>query len=136
MKKRDHNWEPMCETSERSEKLLPREEMLPLAMEVGRRLMELFGYQRISSIVFRLKSNSDEINSIINGEILPSTELLLGIHKLTGVSIDWLLTGKGTKYSIPLQISEYSAEALPSALWFVNQDDEYHESLVSCSNGG
>ena len=136
MKKGDFNREPMCETSERGEKILSRDEMLPLALEIGRRLIEVFGYHGISNIVFRLRSNSDEINSIINGEILPSTELLLGMHKVTGVSIDWLLTGKGARYSIPLQIQEASYDRLPSALWFINQDDDrHHENLVSCSNG-
>src|SRR5438309_9320633 len=136
MKKGDHNREPMCETSERGEKLLSRDEMLPLALEIGRRLIEVFGYHGISNIVFRLKSNSCEINSIINGEILPSTELLLGIHRVTGVSIDWLLTGVGAKYLIPLQIMEHSLEELPSAIWFVNQEDSRaSEHLISCSNG-
>src|SRR5262249_47263794 len=106
--------EPMCETSERSEKLISREQMLPIALEIGHRLLEVFGYQKISSIVFKLKANSNEIHSILNGEKLPSTELLIGIHKVTGVSLDWLLTGKGAKYPIPIQMSGHSLEPLPS----------------------
>lgn len=88
----------MCQTSEKGEKLFSRREMLPIALEIGRRILEVFGYQQISNIVFRLKSNRQEINSVINGEKLPATELLLGIQKETGVSLDWLLTGEGSKF--------------------------------------
>jgi len=90
--------EPMCETSERGERLLARDEFLPTALEVGQRILEIFGYQEISKIVFRLRSNSREINAVVNGDSLPSAELLLGIQKLTGASIDWILTGNGNKF--------------------------------------
>lgn len=90
--------EPMCETSEPGERLIPRQEMLPISLEIGRRVLEVFGYQSIAAIVFRLRSSRDEIDAVIDGKRLPSTELLLGIHKLTGASIDWLLTGQGARY--------------------------------------
>jgi len=90
--------EPMCQTSEPGEHLYTRAELLPICLEIGRRMLKLFGYQGIRQIVFRLKSNPDEINSVIDGHALPSTELLLGMQKVTGVSIDWLLTGKGTEF--------------------------------------
>jgi len=90
--------EPMCETSEKGERLLARDEFLPTALEVGQRILEIFGYQEISKIVFRLRSNSREINAVVNGDSLPSAELLLGIQKLTGASIDWILTGNGNKF--------------------------------------
>jgi len=114
----------MCETSERGERLIQRDAMLPAALEIGRRVMEVFGYQGISNIVFRLKSTSCEINAIVNGEKLPSTELLLGIHKVTGASIDWLLTGNGVRFVPVLQISDHTYEQLPTALWFGHQDNE------------
>lgn len=90
--------ERMCETSEKSERLFADDEILPMNLEIGRRLMEIFGNQAISNITFRLKSTSHEINDVLDGRTLPSCELLLGIKKLTGVSIDWLLTGEGPKY--------------------------------------
>src|SRR5205085_181898 len=82
---------PMCETSEKGEKLFSRVDILPMALGIGQRILEVFGYQEICNIVFRLKSNRTEIDAVINGDKLPTTELLLGIHKMTGVSIDWLL---------------------------------------------
>ena len=98
MKKCGPTDEPLCETSEKGEHLFSRNELLPAALDIGRRILEIFGYQEISKIIFRLKSNSREINEVINGEALPSAELLLGIQKTTGASIDWILTGKGSKF--------------------------------------
>ena len=98
MKGDRRNNEPLCETSEKGEKLFTREELVPVGLEIGRRLLEIFGYQRISTIVFRLRSTADEVNAIVNGEKMPSVELLLSVHQITGASIDWLLTGKGNKY--------------------------------------
>lgn len=118
------NREPMCETSEKGERLIAREDLLPISLDIGRRIMEVFGYQAVSKIVFRLRSNSDEMNAVLNGRRLPSTELLLGIHKLTGVSIDWLLTGNGGKYLPVLQISDRSIEHVPTDLWFVDHERE------------
>ncbi len=94
--------EIMCETSEPAERLIPRDQLLTAELEIGPRLLEVFGYQTVSNIVYRLKSNRTEINAIIDGGALPSVELLMGIRQLTGVSIDWLLTGAGQKFA-PLE---------------------------------
>ena len=88
MKDCESNREPMCETSEKGERLFCRDEMVPITLEIGRRIMKTFGYQKIPKMVFRLRSNSAEIDSVINGQTLPSTELLLGIYKVTMESID------------------------------------------------
>ena len=121
---KDRRWEPMCATSEKGERLIDRQEMLPISLEIGKRILEVFGNQQISNIVFRLRSNHDEIDSVINGDSLPSTELLLGIHKLTGVSIDWLLTGIGTRY---LNMPEFDDSRLPNVkprVWFAGEERE------------
>ena len=73
--------EPMCETSEKGEKMFLAEELLPIGLEVGRRLLEIFGHQKLSYMVFRLKATA------------------AAIKKTTGVSIDWLLTGEGVKFA-------------------------------------
>jgi hypothetical protein len=87
----------MCETSEMNERL-SREDIVPVSVEIGRRIMEVFGYQAIPKIVFRLKSKSRQVRDVIEGNELPSIELLLAIQAVTHASIDWLLTGKGPKY--------------------------------------
>jgi hypothetical protein len=115
--------EPMCETSEASEKLIPSSELLPIKLGIGRRILEVFGYQGLASLVFRLKSNHDEIDAVINGDKLPSTELLLGINKLTGASIDWLLTGVGEKYvNVVIKEADPRSEAIAPTLWFSNEE--------------
>lgn len=91
-------FEPMCETSEESEKLLSREVLLPMSLEIGGRILELFGYQKLSTIVFRLRIHKRELSAVINGEQMPSAEMLLGIRHITGASIDWILTGEGNKF--------------------------------------
>ncbi len=117
MRDRDREREPMCETSEPGERLISRDEILPITLSISQRIMEVFGYQTIPEIVFRLRSTSKEVNAVIDGRALPSTELLLGIHKLTGVSIDWLLTGAGSKYPHGLQIPVPVPEPVPSTPW-------------------
>jgi hypothetical protein len=124
MKHRDQKFEPMCETSEKCERLIHQEELLPIRLEIGRRITEVFGYQRVTNIVFRLKSTSREINAVINGEILPSTELLIGINRVTGASTDWLLTGQGEKYVRLIPRSDYAYEPIPAALLFRNDERE------------
>jgi hypothetical protein len=90
--------EALCETSEEGERLFSQAELEPISFAIGRRVLEIFGYRSISSIVFRLKSTSREVRSVVSGGKLPSAELLLAIAHTTGASIDWLLTGEGTKY--------------------------------------
>jgi hypothetical protein len=97
-----------------SEKLIQRREVLPISLEIGRRIMEVFGYQKISNIVFRLKATHDEIDSVLNGRSLPTTELLLGIQWVTGASIDWLLTGQGSKYINSSKIVEGLETVFPA----------------------
>lgn len=93
--------ERMCETSEPGERLISREDILPISLDIGRRILEVFGYQSMSALVFRLKSTKREIDQVVNGEVLPTVELLLGIKKATGASIDWILTGEGSRFVSP-----------------------------------
>jgi hypothetical protein len=90
--------EPLCETSEKGERHFSKVELKGVSLEIGRRVLEIFGHGSISTMVFRLRSTSDEIRGVVNGGKMPSTELLLAISKATGASVDWLLTGSGNKY--------------------------------------
>ena len=93
-----HNNEALCETDELGERLFSRDEMEPIGAEIGHRILDLFGFQPVSNIVFRLHSNRKEIFDVVSGTALPSGELLLAIKKVTGVSLDWLMTGQGAKF--------------------------------------
>ncbi len=98
----------MCETSEKGERLFSRDEIMSVNFDIGQRILEIFGNQDVSNIVFRLRSTRNEINAILDGMSLPSCEILLGIQRLTGVSIDWLLTGEGDRF--PVRIARPSIE--------------------------
>ncbi|HQZ97227.1 MAG TPA: hypothetical protein PLP21_12975 [Pyrinomonadaceae bacterium] len=124
--------EPMCETSEPGERLIEREDILPISLNIGRRILEIFGYQSIANIVFRLRSTRREIDDVVNGETLPTAELLLGIKKATGASIDWILTGEGPKFITPT--ARPSAESRPEqnlALAVIATHRDRDSSLIS-----
>jgi len=91
-------YEPMCETSEPGERLFSREELQETSFDIGERMLSLFGFQKLSDIVLRLRMNSHDLIAVIEGEQMPSVEMLLGIQTLTGASIDWMLTGKGRRF--------------------------------------
>lgn len=129
MRNRSECPEPMCETSEPGERLVSRKEILPISLEIGRRLLDVFGYQRIRTLVFRLKTNSHELRSIINGEKLPSTELLIGIQRATGVSIDWLLTGEGPQYILRPQPLQLPRESMSLAVINVHRETNKREPV-------
>ena len=112
--------EAMCETSEQGERLLEDTDLLPVSLGVGQRLLELFGNQDIANLVFRLRSTPREISSVIHGDVLPSVEMLLGIRKITGASIDWLLTGEGSKFgTADAKASEREASPVDFAPWVI-----------------
>jgi len=93
--------EPICETSERCEALLSVDQLEQIKFETARRVAEVFGYRSDREIACLLRTSCSAVNSVIEGRELPSTKLLLLIHCVTGVSIHWLLTGKGMKSQIP-----------------------------------
>lgn len=123
----DRNFEPLCETSEPSERLIARNEMLPISLMVGRRILEVFGYQRLPQIAFRLKLPVREIAAVLSGERLPSTEMLLCMSRLTGVSVDWILTGHGVKFISPAPPSAVY-ESLSSAVIAAHLDHQLEET--------
>ncbi|MBS1793504.1 MAG: helix-turn-helix domain-containing protein [Acidobacteria bacterium] len=97
--------EPLCETSEKGEKLFVKTEIEQIGLEIGRRIVEAFGYLPDSEIAVLLKTNTETVRKFTEDGRLPPTEILLGIHKLTGASLDWLLTGQNApaKKIVPLR---------------------------------
>ena len=125
MRKREWGRWPMCETDETGERAFTRDEMIPIKLAIGQRLLEVFGYQSLSRIIFRLRAEKREIADILAGKTLPSTELLLAVHKITGASIDWLLTGNGDRYRPVVVIDDIAAKPaiqdtamVPPNYWF------------------
>lgn len=86
-------------TSEKGEEFFSEKEISRITANIGRRIIEAFNYQPDAEIAFILKTSCTTVKSYTENEELPTVEMLLSIHKMTGVSIHWLLTGEGTKYA-------------------------------------
>jgi chromosome partitioning protein len=63
---------------------------------VGKRLKEAFDYAPNSEIANSLKIANSAVTAYMNGRI-PPIEKLIEINKITGYSIDWIVTGEGEK---------------------------------------
>jgi len=108
--------EIMCATSEANQDLVSGEVK---SIDIGLRLQEAFDYDSVPDMAISLKSNTDEVSSLVEGRSLPTAEILLGVRKLTGVSIDWLLTGEGPKFVAGPAVDRYSNKPLP--VWAITQ---------------
>ncbi len=95
----------LCMTTEKAQELFCQEELGQIKNNIGKRIIEAFEYKTHSEIASLMKTSCKTLTSNIEGQQIPPTEMLLCIHKLTGVSIHWLITGQGTKY-----ISKYSSQ--------------------------
>jgi hypothetical protein len=91
--------EPLCETSERCEPILSDDELERMKSDVGRRIAEAFEYRSDREIACLLKTSCKSVNAFLVGEEFPSVEHLLLIHCVTGVSLDWILTGEEARVS-------------------------------------
>ena len=94
------------------------------AQEVGKRIIEAFGYRQIPDIAARLVCDRRDVNSVINGKVMPPAMMLIAISNATGTSIDWLLTGNGPKFARSAQTRDVAAENVTPAMWFAGEERE------------
>ena len=118
MKKRKED-EAMCVTSEPNQGVMDDHEVR--SIDIGLRVQEAFDYDSVPDIAVSLKSSTDDVGSLVEGRALPTAALLLSIRKLTGVSVDWLLTGEGPKFVAGPVVNRYTNKPLP--LWAITQID-------------
>jgi len=118
MRRREED-EIMCATSEANQGLIEGREIR--SVDIGLRLQEAFDYDSVSDIATMLRASTENVSSLVEGRSLPTTELLLGVRKLTGVSADWLLTGEGPKFVAGSAVNRYTNKPLP--LWAITQID-------------
>ena len=109
----------MCATSEVNQELIEGREIR--SVDIGLRIQEAFDYDTVSDIATMLRASTENVSSLVEGRSLPTTELLLGVRKLTGVSADWLLTGEGPKFVAGSAVNRYTNKPLP--LWAITQID-------------
>ena len=100
------------------------------ALDIGKRISEAFGYRQIPEIALQLDCDHFEIAAVMHGEILPSASMLIAINSTTGASIDWLLTGNGTKYGKKGQIADTTPEPVSPAMWFAGEERERTGQLL------
>jgi hypothetical protein len=87
----------LCDTSERRKIVVAEEETKRMKSEIGSRIVEAFDYRSVAKIASLLRISNKTVKSYIVGDEFPTIEILLDIHRLTGSSLDWLLTGRETK---------------------------------------
>lgn len=100
MNKRSDKEERLCVASERQKVVFTEEETKRMKAAIGSRLVEAFDYRSIAKIASLLRVSNKTVKSFIVGEEFPTIEVLLLTHYLTGVSLDWLLTGEEAKREI------------------------------------
>lgn len=62
-----------------------------------RRLKIAFDDLNNADIARRCKTHDSTIKLYTDGERLPIAEMLLQMHRVTGINLHWLLTGKGSR---------------------------------------
>ncbi len=85
--------EPRSRTQER----FSDDEMAQIKRDFARRFKEAFNHASNAEIARRLGVTDMTVKPYADGDRLPVGELLLWISLKSGCSVDWLLTGKGTR---------------------------------------
>jgi transcriptional regulator with XRE-family HTH domain len=65
--------------------------------EIGQRIKELRGRDRQKDWAERIGCDQGYISQVENGVTKPSLAFLKGVAAITSASIDWILTGRGSK---------------------------------------
>jgi plasmid maintenance system antidote protein VapI len=97
MNAHSYTFESLCATFERQEQVFSDDEMRRVTTAIGGRIVEAFNFLSEAEIASLLKTSCKTVRRLIESEELPTTEMLLCIQKVTGVSIDWILTGEATQ---------------------------------------
>ena len=90
--------EAMCETSEPTEKAIPKKLHAHLCAEIAWRLHEVFDFRPETEIARQLKVSRQAVEELMSGKEFPPTEMLLHVHAATKVSLHWILTGEGSPF--------------------------------------
>ncbi len=112
--------------SQASEERFTDEEMEVIKRDFSKRLLEAFN-DIPAGIARKLKTNNATVMPYVKGERLPIAEMLIEIHNQTGVSLNWLLMGKGRKFIdyeqnfSDSEIAEISALAKVSGRTFLEE---------------
>jgi len=91
---------------------------------IGARLLQLRGNLKLTQtdLAKRLKMNPSAISQMESGKIKPSLETLVLLDKYYGVNLHWLVTGKGTMYSVSGEPQSASERKLEKIRSFINEE--------------
>lgn len=95
-------------SQESSNKRFSDDERSQTMLDIGRRLQEAFETDSLTIISEGLGTTPTTVKQYLIGNRFPAPEMLIQFNRSTGISIHWLMTGKGPKF-INLR-PEYSAE--------------------------
>jgi len=101
--------------------------------EFGDRLARVLADQRMSqqTLAERLHSSPSFVSAVVRGLKAPGAEFLVSLHNALGISVDWLLTGKGNPYGgevdadllqnlvLQVQLARLTADGNPTAAWLL-----------------
>lgn len=85
-------------TREASQERFSDDELDRLKVDFAKRLLEAFNNISPAEIARRLKTSDATVSYYLKQSRLPISEMLIQIYKATGISLNWLLLGKGRKY--------------------------------------
>jgi transcriptional regulator with XRE-family HTH domain len=106
---------PFTETSDTTHPPLSEhfsgEELGVIRTGFVKRFKEAFNHRSNAEIARRCKVNEATIKLCVDGERLPTPDTLILIQRQTGISLDWLLTGKGKRLIEPGNLFTEAEEA-------------------------
>lgn len=76
------------------------ESLAEIKRGVASRIKDVFNTENNAEIARRCLTTNSTIKSYTDGERLPIAEMLIQMNRATGVSLDWLVLGKGRKFTI------------------------------------
>ncbi|WP_160326934.1 helix-turn-helix domain-containing protein [Thiomicrospira sp. XS5] len=76
-----------------------------IARDFALRLKELIAFQSVRSFARSCQLSETALRKYLNGESTPNLERLIAIANQSGVTVEWLATGKGEKYP-PQNVAE------------------------------
>lgn len=88
---------PKLKTVKNDDERFSEEERKKLLIEFSKRFIDSFPGMNRAEIARRLKTTDTGVKLYAEGDRFPSVELLLQYSRVTGISVHWLLTGKGNK---------------------------------------
>ena len=94
----EHLSKTSTKTTNLSQERFSDDEMEQIKQDFAKRLYEAFNADKAAHIAQALNVADATVSYYVKAQRLPIAEMLIQIHNKTGISLNWLLLGKGRKY--------------------------------------